>query len=127
MVIHLGCSLPNTSCNLPERQCGNSLVGKATRRSYLVLLPVGFTMPTLLPELRCALTTPFHPYLIDNNHHQGGFLSVALSLGSPPPGITRHRVSAEPGLSSPKMRATIRSSDPIHVSTKNEEIKVHST
>ncbi len=31
----------------------------------------------------------------------GGLLSVALSLGSPPPGVTRHRVSMEPGLSSP--------------------------
>lgn len=31
----------------------------------------------------------------------GGFLSVALSLGSPPPGVTRHRISVEPGLSSP--------------------------
>ena len=30
----------------------------------------------------------------------GGLLSVALSLGFPPPGITRHRVSMEPGLSS---------------------------
>jgi len=30
----------------------------------------------------------------------GGLLSVALSLGSPPPGITRHRSSLEPGLSS---------------------------
>jgi hypothetical protein len=34
----------------------------------------------------------------------GGLLSVALSLGSPPPGITRHRVSMEPGLSSPASR-----------------------
>ncbi len=32
----------------------------------------------------------------------GGLLSVALSLGSPPPGITRHRVPVEPGLSSPR-------------------------
>jgi hypothetical protein len=31
----------------------------------------------------------------------GGVLSVALSLGSPPPGVTRHRTSVEPGLSSP--------------------------
>ena len=29
-------------------------------------------------------------------------LSVALSLGLPPPGVTRHRVSVEPGLSSPR-------------------------
>ena len=32
----------------------------------------------------------------------GGLFSVALSLGSPPPGVTRHRISAEPGLSSPR-------------------------
>ncbi|CAH1657675.1 hypothetical protein CHELA1G11_11304 [Hyphomicrobiales bacterium] len=30
----------------------------------------------------------------------GGLLSVALSLGSPPPDVIRHRVSVEPGLSS---------------------------
>ena len=32
----------------------------------------------------------------------GGSISVALSLGSPPPDVIRHRVSVEPGLSSPK-------------------------
>ena len=31
----------------------------------------------------------------------GGLFSAALSLESPPPGVTRHRVSVEPGLSSP--------------------------
>lgn len=31
----------------------------------------------------------------------GGLLSVALSLGSPPPDVIRHRTSVEPGLSSP--------------------------
>ncbi len=36
--------------------------------------------------------------------------SVALSPGSPPPGVTRHRTSVEPGLSSP--RATARSGHP---------------
>src|ERR1700754_1426320 len=30
----------------------------------------------------------------------GGSFSVALSLGSPPPGVIRHRMSMEPGLSS---------------------------
>ena len=35
----------------------------------------------------------------------GGLLSVALSLGSPPPGVTRHRVPVEPGLSSPASSA----------------------
>jgi hypothetical protein len=29
--------------------------------SYLVLLPVGFSLPPPLPAARCALTAPFHP------------------------------------------------------------------
>jgi len=33
--------------------------------SYSVLLQVGFTLPPLLPVTRCALTAPFHPYLIE--------------------------------------------------------------
>src|SRR4029077_16169547 len=64
---------------------------------YSVLLPVGFAVPSLLPETRWALTPPFHPYPLE----AGGLLSVALSLGSPPPDVIRHRVSVEPGLSSP--------------------------
>ena len=31
---------------------------------------------------------------------RGGLFSVALSLGSPPPAVSRHRISVEPGLSS---------------------------
>ena len=30
---------------------------------YLVLHWMGFTLPLLLPIMRCALTAPFHPYL----------------------------------------------------------------
>ena len=44
----------------------------------------------------------------------GGLFSVALSLGLPPPGITRHPDPVEPGLSSPfaeAKAAAIRSSD----------------
>jgi len=29
---------------------------------YLVLLPVGVAVPSMLPPTRCALTAPFHPY-----------------------------------------------------------------
>jgi len=32
------------------------------RHPYSVLLPVGFTLPPLLPAARWALTPPFHPY-----------------------------------------------------------------
>ena len=45
----------------------------------------------------------------------GGLFSVALSLGSPPPGVTRHPDPVEPGLSSPRATrawaAAIRPSD----------------
>ncbi len=34
----------------------------------------------------------------------GGLFSVALSLGSPPPAVSRHRIPMEPGLSSPSLR-----------------------
>ena len=34
----------------------------ATRGSYLALLLVGLALPPLLPEVRWALTPPFHPY-----------------------------------------------------------------
>ena len=80
------------------------------RRPYSVLLPVGFAMPSALPPTRCALTAPFHPYrspfptLPASRERQmgcGGLLSVALSLGSRPPVVIRHRMSMEPGLSSP--------------------------
>ncbi len=40
------------------------------------------------------------PWRIPCGEPPGGFLSVALSLGSPPPDVIRRRVSMEPGLSS---------------------------
>ena len=85
---------------------------------YLILLPVGFALPRLLPDARCALTAPFHPYSpspcgfrrsspLRACHAEaafaakaGGLFSVALSLGSPPAAVNRHRFFKEPGLSS---------------------------
>jgi hypothetical protein len=62
-------------------------------------------MPPLLPGTRCALAAPFRPCPRGRSAHAvqpcaGGLLSVALSLGSPPPAVSRHRVPVEPGLSS---------------------------
>ena len=52
---------------------------------------------------------PPGPGLSTKNPGFGGLLSVALSLGSPPPGVTRHRLSVEPGLSSsPRLRIARR-------------------
>jgi len=46
-----------------------------------------------------------HPFTLAVPEGVGGLLSVALSLGSPPPGVTRHRRFAEPGLSSRRRSA----------------------
>ncbi len=42
----------------------------------------------------------FSPWLRQRKHSRSGLFSVALSLGSPPPDVIRHRCSMEPGLSS---------------------------
>jgi hypothetical protein len=71
------------------------------RRPYSVLLQAGLAVPSPSPGPRCALTAPFHPYRALYSHARGGLLSVALSLGSLPAGVTRRLVAVEPGLSSP--------------------------
>jgi len=60
--IHLGRASPRASSDLPGSRV------RAARRAagrpmlpYSVLLRVGFTVPSLLPATRCALTAPFHP------------------------------------------------------------------
>ncbi len=96
----------------PTRTTGPERAGGfPPRRPYSVLLPVGFTMPRPLPAARWALTPPFHPYPAARGL-RGGLLSVALSLGSPPPGVTRHRSSLEPGLSSPAAFRRLRERPP---------------
>ena len=62
---------------------------------YLALLQVGFAVPLPLPAARCALTAPFHPC----RHPMGvlgGLFSVALSVGSRPPGVTWHLALRSP-------------------------------
>src|SRR5579872_2031285 len=54
-------------------------------------------MPSLLPRPRCALTAPFHPYRSSAGAEDlGGLLSVALSVGSRPPGVTWHLIRRSP-------------------------------
>ena len=50
-------------------------------------------MPVRLPVPRWALAPPFHPCL---PRTAGGLFSVALSLGLPRPGVTRHRAFRSP-------------------------------
>ena len=81
-----------------DRPCDSALPHLAVR-PYSALLPVGFAVPPPLPEARWALTPPFHPCR-GVSPRRGGLFSVALSLGSPPPVVDRHRSPVEPGLSS---------------------------
>jgi hypothetical protein len=107
--IPLGRRLPGASSNQPGRpdldtipKSSRDETRKASHRPYSVLLPVGFAVPPALPQARCALTAPFHPYRPPPARGgAGGLFSVALSLGSHPPDVIRHRLSTEPGLSSP--------------------------
>src|SRR5690606_37460373 len=46
----------------PDDWAGNRPESCPSRHPYSVLLPVGFTLPLLLPVARWALTPPFHPY-----------------------------------------------------------------
>src|SRR5215831_17199441 len=62
MAIPLGRPLPSASRDRPGRRRGNTAAGCPACRPYLVLLPVGFAMPSPLPAARWALTPPFHPY-----------------------------------------------------------------
>ncbi len=67
---------------------------------YLALLPAGFSVPSPLPSTRCALTAPFHPYR-RACARLGGVFSVALSVGSRPPGVTWRRAMRSPDFPPP--------------------------
>ena len=114
MTIPLGRPSPDASRDRPGWRRGNTPGPQRACHPYLVLLPVGFALPPPLPAARCALTAPFHPCrpLRPKAPWARRYVSVALSLGLPPPGVTRHRACVEPGLSSLRYsrRAAIRPS-----------------
>lgn len=103
--IPLGRMLPSASCNLPGR------LGRKLPEGCLHAVPIRSCSRWGLPcRFRCRsrgglLPHPFTLAPLMLRRHEpcgarGGLLSVALSLGSPPPDVIRHRVSSEPGLSS---------------------------
>ncbi len=93
-VIPLGRMLPCASCNQPGRMGGNAQAIAPIRSCSRWGLPCR-------PRYRGrgALLPPRFT-LARGANAAGGLFSVALSLGSPPPEVIRHRVSVEPGLSS---------------------------
>ncbi len=84
MTIHLGTQSPAASSCRPG-PLGRSVPRLPGRGPYLALLLAGLAVPVRLPVPRWALTPPFHP----DPGLRGGLFSVALSLGLPPPGVTR--------------------------------------
>jgi len=68
-------------------------------RSYLVLLRMGFAVPSLLPGPRCALTAPFHPYHACRNTVRRSVLCCTFRRLTPPRRYLASR-PVEPGLSS---------------------------
>jgi len=105
-IIHLGTTLPSSSCDLPGCQWPGvasrqylAYTGRAARvpHPYLVLLRMGFTLPPPSPPERCALTAPFHPYPVK----PGGLLSVALSVALPRLAVSEHAARRSPDFPPP--------------------------
>ncbi len=82
-VIPLGAPSPIRSSNLPGPDAGHAI------RSLFGLAPGGVCRAGLLPDSRCALTAPFHPYHASRRTVRR-YLSVALSVGLRRPGVTWH-------------------------------------
>lgn len=112
-----------------DHSSGTSVTGRLTRptraatrkcvwlrlregcRPYLVLLPVGFTVP---PSVAGDAVRSYRTLSISLSRSCSDLLSVALSLGSLQPVVNRHRHFVEPGLSSPwKLPATPRPPGPL--------------
>ena len=82
-------------CTLP---CSSSHLLETAGPTYMFLhdvAPNRVYMAAQSPARRCALTAPFHPYLQCRR-----YISVALSLGSPPAAVSRYSCPVELGLSS---------------------------
>ena len=95
MTIPLGAGLP------PRSGCQPGSRTKAARAGSLFGIAPGGACragPVARPAVGSYPTVSPLP----RNNAQGGLFSVALSLGLPRPGVTRHRCLVESGLSSPR-------------------------
>ncbi len=110
MTIPLGHPLPNVSRDRPGRHLEDEA---ASLRAVPIWSCSRWGLPCR-PRYRGRGALLPHPFTLTYRALQpyGGLLSVALSLGSPPPGVTRHRIFVEPGLSSTFAFADISSSHP---------------
>ena len=77
-------------------------LGTSRRPPLFGLAPGGVcpAAPVTRGAVRSYRTVSPLPKVSTEGLSEGGLFSVALSLGSPPPVVNRHRISVEPGLSS---------------------------
>ena len=103
--IHLGPGSLPASSNQPGRRPGSRLVAGVASAPVPPLFgfaPGGVCRAASVARgaVRSYRTLSPLPFRRGCPRHPGGLLSVALSLGSPPAAVSRHRRSLEPGLSS---------------------------
>src|SRR5208337_3907127 len=105
MAIPLGRPSPAVSRNQPGRRPGDGLKDLGHRSPLFGLAPGGACHASHVAARAVRFYRTLSPLPRET---RGGLLSVALSLGSPPPDVIRRRVSVEPGLSSATSAAAIR-------------------
>ncbi len=109
---------PRRFSNLPGRHAGRALCVLRRTPALFGLAPCEVCRAGLLPGSRCALTAPFHPYLIllitpqskkllcgeprSRGHRR--YLSVALSVGSRRPAVNWHTALWSPDFPPPALR-----------------------
>jgi hypothetical protein len=132
--IPLGPRLHMASSNQPGRRARHRpavLSHEANHprcRPYSVLLPVGFALPSPLPETRCALTAPFHPccppFRVGKRFVLcGTFPGVAPAGCYPAPYVDGARTFLSRGLSA-RAGAAVRPTDtPIAMGLGREKVK----
>ena len=102
--IPLGQRLRVASSNLPGRQDPDT-IPKPARASFAPslfgLAPGGVCHAAGVAAGAVRSYRTVSPLPSSPEGENGGLFSVALSLGSHPPDVIRHRLSTEPGLSSP--------------------------
>ena len=102
--IHLGRRLRAASCDQPGwRAWSHGLAPQVSLRArppLFGLAPGGVCPATSVARGAVRSYRTISPLPQAAEADRGGLISVALSLGSPPAAISRHRWSMEPGLSS---------------------------
>jgi hypothetical protein len=103
--IPLGRRSPDASSNLPGRPDPDRIpkltLARKLAPSLFGLAPGGVCRAAGVAPSAVRSYRTVSPLPRPNATRRGGLFSVALSLDSHPPDVIRHRLSAEPGLSSP--------------------------